>query len=60
MDKARTRALLDAERRRLDELSRAVARDHDDVVAGSSPEDPADGADRRLAEDHRGPGRAAA
>jgi DnaK suppressor protein len=50
MDKARARALLDEERRRLDELSRAVSRDHDDAVAGSSPEDPADGADRRLAE----------
>jgi DnaK suppressor protein len=51
MDKARARALLDEERRRLDELSRAVARDHDDAVAGSSPKDPADGADRRLAEE---------
>jgi DnaK suppressor protein len=51
MDKARARALLDEERRRLDELSRAVSRDHDDAVAGSSPEDPADGADRRLAEE---------
>ena len=51
MDKARARALLDEERRRLDELSRAVSRDHDDAVAASSPEDPADGADRRLAEE---------
>jgi hypothetical protein len=51
MDKARTRALLAAERRRLDELSRAVSRDHDDVVAGSSHKDPADDADRRLAEE---------
>jgi hypothetical protein len=50
MDKAWARALLDEERRRLDELSRAVSRD-DDTVAGSSPEDSADGADRRLAEE---------
>jgi DnaK suppressor protein len=51
MDKARVRVLLDEERRRLDELSRAVSRDHDDAVAASSPEDLADGADRRLAEE---------
>jgi hypothetical protein len=31
MDKDRARALLDQERRRLDELSRAVSRGHDDA-----------------------------
>ena len=51
MDKARARALLDQERRRLDLLGRAVARDHDDAVAASSPEDQVDGADRRVAEE---------
>ena len=51
MDKARARALLDQERRRLDLLGRAVARDHDDAVAGSSPEDPMNGAVHRLAEE---------
>ena len=51
MDKARARALLDQERRRLDLLGRAVARDHDDAVAGLSPEDPVNGAVHRLAEE---------
>ena len=51
MDKARARALLDQERRRLDQLGRAVARDHDDAVAESSPEDPMNGAGRRVAEE---------
>jgi DnaK suppressor protein len=51
VDKARARALLDRERRRLDLLGRAVARDHDDAVAGLSPEDPVDGAVHRLAEE---------
>ena len=51
MDKARARALLDQERRRLEQLGRAVARDHDDAVAVSSPEDPVDGAGRRVAEE---------
>jgi RNA polymerase-binding transcription factor len=51
VDEARARALLDQERRRLEELGRAVARDHDDAVGGSSPEDPVDGAGRRLAEE---------
>jgi DnaK suppressor protein len=51
VDKARARALLDQERRRLDRLGRAVSRDHDDAVRGSSPEDPADGADRRITEE---------
>ena len=51
VDKARARALLDQERRRLDLLGRAVARDHDDAVAASSPEDQVDGADRRVAEE---------
>ena len=51
MDKARARALLDQERRRLEQLGRAVARDHDDAVATSSPEDQVDGADRRVAEE---------
>ena len=51
MDKARARALLDQERRRLDLLDRAVARGHDDAVAASSPEDPVNGAVHRLAEE---------
>ena len=51
MDKARARALLDQERRRLDLLDRAVARGHDDAVATSSPEDPVNGAVHRLAEE---------
>ena len=51
MDEARARALLDQERRRLEQLGRAVSRDHDDAVGGSSPEDPVDGAGRRLAEE---------
>jgi DnaK suppressor protein len=51
VDKARARALLDRERRRLDQLGRAVSRDHDDAVAVSSPEDPVDSADRRVAEE---------
>ena len=51
MDTARARALLDQERRRLEQLGRAVARDHDDAVAGSSPEDQLDGADRRVTEE---------
>ena len=51
MDKARARALLEKERRRLEQLGRAVARDHDDTVAASSPEDQVDGADRRVAEE---------
>jgi DnaK suppressor protein len=52
VDKARARALLDQERRRLDLLGRAVARDHDDAVAVSSGlEDQVDGAGRRLAEE---------
>jgi len=52
VDKGRARALLDQERRRLDLLGRAVARDHDDAVAVSSGlEDPVDGADRRVAEE---------
>ena len=51
VDKARARALLDQERRRLDLLGRAVARDHDDAVAASSPEDQVDGADRRVTEE---------
>ena len=52
MDKARARALLDQERRRLDLLGRAVARDHDDAVAVSSGlEDQVDGAGRRVAEE---------
>jgi DnaK suppressor protein len=42
---------LDQERRRLDQLGRAVSRDHDDAVAVSSPEDPVDSADRRVAEE---------
>ena len=49
MDKAR--ALLDQERRRLEQLGRAVSRDHDDAVAASSPEDQVDGADRRVTEE---------
>ncbi len=51
MDEARARALLDEERRRLDALGRAVSRRNDDADVGSSPEDPVDGADRRLAEE---------
>ena len=51
MDKARARALLDQERHRLDLLDRAVARDHDDAVVVSSPEDPVNGAVHRLAEE---------
>jgi DnaK suppressor protein len=51
VDKARARALLEQERRRLDLLGRAVSRDHDDAVAGSSPEDPMNGAGRRVAEE---------
>jgi DnaK suppressor protein len=51
VDKARARALLDQERRRLEQLGRAVARDHDDAVAGSSREDQVDGAGRRVAEE---------
>jgi DnaK suppressor protein len=51
VDKARARALLDQERRRLEQLSRAVSRDHDDAVAASSLEDQVDGADRRVAEE---------
>ena len=42
MDKARARALLDQERRRLEQLGRAVARDHHDAVAASSLEDQVD------------------
>jgi DnaK suppressor protein len=51
VDKARARALLDQERRRLEQLGRAVARDHGDAVAASRPEDQVDGADRRVAEE---------
>ena len=51
MDKARARALLDQERRRLEQLGGAVARDHDDAVAVSSLEDQVDGADRRVTEE---------
>jgi DnaK suppressor protein len=51
VDKARARALLEQERRRLDLLGRAVSRDHDDAVAASSPEDPMNGAGRRVAEE---------
>jgi DnaK suppressor protein len=51
VDKARARALLDQERRRLDKLGRAVSRDHDDAVGVSSPEDPVESADRRLTEE---------
>jgi DnaK suppressor protein len=51
VDKARARALLDQERRRLEQLGRAVSRDHDDAVATSSPEDQVDGADRRVTEE---------
>ena len=51
MDEARARALLDEERRRLDTLGRGLSRRHDDAAVGSSPEDPVDGADRRLAEE---------
>jgi DnaK suppressor protein len=51
VDKARARALLDQERGRLEQLSRAVSRDHDDAIALSSPEDQVDGADRRVTEE---------
>jgi RNA polymerase-binding transcription factor len=51
VDKARARALLAQERRRLDRLGRAVSRDHDDAVSLSSPEDQVDGADRRVTEE---------
>jgi hypothetical protein len=51
VDKARARALSDRERRRLELLGRAVARDHDDTVAVSRPEDQVDGAGRRVAEE---------
>jgi hypothetical protein len=52
VDKARARALLDQERRRLDLLGRAVARDHDDaVVVSSGLEDQVDGAGRRVTEE---------
>ena len=51
MDKARARALLDQERRRLELMGRAVARDHDDAVAASRPEDQVDGAVHRVAEE---------
>jgi DnaK suppressor protein len=57
VDKARARALLDQERRRLEQLGRAVARDHDNAVAASSPEDPVDGAVHRVdKEASEGPG----
>ena len=42
---------MDQERRRLEQLGRAVARDHDDAVTVSRPEDPVDGAGRRVAEE---------
>jgi DnaK suppressor protein len=51
VDKARARALLDQERHRLEQLGRAVARDHDNAVAVSSPEDPVNGAVHRVAEE---------
>ena len=51
MDKGRARALLDQERGRLEQLGQAVARDHDDAVAVSSPEDPVNGAVHRVAEE---------
>ena len=51
MDKARARALLDQERRRLEQLSREVSRDQDDAIALSSPGDQVDGADRRVTEE---------
>ena len=51
MDKERARALLDQERARLEQLSRAVSRDHDDAIALSSPGDQVDGADRRVTEE---------
>jgi RNA polymerase-binding transcription factor len=52
VDKARARALLDQERRRLDLLGRAVARDHDDaIVVSSGREDQVDGAGRRVIEE---------
>jgi DnaK suppressor protein len=51
VDNARARALLDQERHRLEQLGRAVARDHNDAVAAPSPEDQVDGADRRVTEE---------
>jgi DnaK suppressor protein len=51
VDKSRARALLDQERRRLEQLGRAVSRDHDDAVATSRPEDQVDGAERRVTEE---------
>jgi DnaK suppressor protein len=51
VDKAWARALLDQERRRLEQLDRAVSHDHDDAVATSSREDQVDGADRRVTEE---------
>ena len=42
---------MDQERRRLEQLGGAVARDHDDAVAASRPEDQVDGADRRVTEE---------
>jgi DnaK suppressor protein len=51
VDKTRARALLDQERARLEQLGRAVARDHDDAIAASSPGDQVDGADRRITEE---------
>jgi DnaK suppressor protein len=51
VDNAWARALLDQERRRLDQLGRAVSRAHDGAVAISSPEDPVDGTGRRVAEE---------
>jgi DnaK suppressor protein len=51
VEKARARTLLDQERRRLKQLGRAVAGDHDDAVAPSGPEDQVDGADSRVAEE---------
>ena len=51
MDDARARALLDKERRRLDGLTRAVSRRHDDADPLPGPGDSVDGADRRLAEE---------
>jgi RNA polymerase-binding transcription factor DksA len=51
VDTARARALLDQEHGRLEQLSRAVSRDHDDAIALSSPGDQMDGADRRVTEE---------
>ena len=51
MDEARARALLDEERRRLDELTRAVSRRHGDAAPLPGPGDSVDGANRRLAEE---------